>query len=115
MPYTIPSEPPNKQDSQKRSRWARLFDECREHQGEWRRIIDPLRKTTAAQIASDIRNAHTRDLDKTRLRGFEEGDHWEAVWGHDPEDDNPDNFYIWLKFLGRTEDHHESEDTPTSD
>jgi hypothetical protein len=97
--FTVGSVPPHSQDKQRRSRWAQLFEECREHNGEWRRLIEPLRKTTAAQIASDIRNAHHRDLDKTRLRGFEPGDHWEAVWGHAPDDANPGNYYVWLRYV----------------
>lgn len=101
MALTISSSPPSKQDAQKRSRWAELFEECREHQGEWRRIIEPLRKTTAAQIASDIRNSHSRDLTKSRLRGFEPGDHWEAVWGQEDDDADKDNYYIWLRYVGK--------------
>jgi hypothetical protein len=101
---TIASTPPNRQEAQRRSRWSQLFDECRQYKGEWRRIIEPLRKSTAAQIASDIRNAHHRDLAKTRLRGFEAGDHWEAVWGTDLDNDpDTNNYYIWLRYVGKNE------------
>jgi hypothetical protein len=98
--YTIASTPPGAQGFQKRSRWAELFDECRAVPGEWRRIIAPLAKATAAQIASDIRNAHTRDLDKARLRGLLPTDRWEASWGNDPDDSDPEHFYVWLRYVG---------------
>jgi hypothetical protein len=98
--YTVASEPPVQQD-QRRSRWADLFEECRKYPNEWRRVVDPMKKSTAAQIASDIRNAHTRDVKKSRLRGFEAGDMWDAKWGQDPSDKDPDAFYIWLRFLGK--------------
>ena len=30
------------------------------------------------------------------------GDRWETRWDLDPSDDNPDHFYIWLRFDGPT-------------
>lgn len=100
MPYTIPSSPPVRDEHQKRSRWAELFEECRAVPGEWRRMVEPLRKATASQIASDIRNAHNRDLDKARLRGLLETDRWESAWGNDPTDPDEEHFYVWLRFVG---------------
>jgi hypothetical protein len=99
--YTFAEAPPSKQESARRSRWADLFEECRQHPGEWRRIKEPLKRSTAAQIASDIRNVHKRDSMKTRLRGFKPDDKWEAVWSNSPDDTNTDNYYIWLRFLGK--------------
>ena len=98
--YTIASEPPTQPD-QRRSRWSELFEECRQFPDEWRRVCEPLKKSTAAQIASDIRNAHTRDVKKSRLRGFEENDVWDAKWGQDPAEKDPEAYFIWLKFLGK--------------
>jgi hypothetical protein len=100
MPYTIASTPPVKDIAQKRSRWAELFDECRAVPGEWRRMVEPLRKATAAQIASDIRNSHNRDLDKSRMKGFEPTDRWESAWGLDPTDPDPTHYYVWLRYVG---------------
>lgn len=100
MAYTIPSSPPVREETQKRSRWAELFEECRKAHGDWRRMLEPLTKATAAQIASDIRNAHTRDLDKSRLKGLLPGDLWEAAWGKDPSDPNPAHYYVWLRYIG---------------
>lgn len=93
-------KPPTQKETQRRSRWADLFAECRNAPGEWRRIKEPLKRSTAAQIASDIRNVHRRETQKTRLRGFLPGDHWEAVWGNGPDDPEKKNFYIWPRYIG---------------
>lgn len=98
--YTLADTPPVAGEARRRSRWADMFQECREHQGEWRRIREPLKRSTAAQIASDIRNAEHRDLSKVRMKGFLEGDRWEAVWANAPDDPDKDNYYIWLRYLG---------------
>jgi hypothetical protein len=96
---TVPSTPPVPNRSQRRSKWAALFDECRERPGVWRRTVEHFRPTTAAQIASDIRNAWRRDPKKMRLRGLLEGERWEAVWGPAPEAADPEQCYIWLRYL----------------
>jgi hypothetical protein len=100
MPYTIKSEPPTLPEAQRRSRWVELFDECRSHPGEWRRVVEPMAKATAAQVASDIRNAHRRDVTKTRVRGLDANDEWETVWGVDPSGRSTE-YFIWLKYVGR--------------
>lgn len=100
MPYTMPSAPPAPDTTQKRSRWADLFEECRDRPGEWRRMIDPMKRSTAAQIASDIRNVHRRDPGKSRLRGLLASDRWEATWGNDPAENDAEKFYIWLRYVG---------------
>jgi hypothetical protein len=97
--FTVPSLPPIPASSQRRSKWASLFDECRTEPGSWRRTVEPFRPTTAAQIASDIRNAWRRDPQKMRLRGILEGERWEAVWGPAPEAPDPDRCFIWLRFI----------------
>jgi hypothetical protein len=99
--YTIESAPPARRETtQKRSRWQELFAEARQFPGQWRRMVEPLKKSTASQIASDIRNAHQRDLSKSRLRGLLPTDEWEAAWGNDASDPNPEHFYVWLKYTG---------------
>jgi hypothetical protein len=77
-----------------------VFAEARRHPGEWRRILEPLKKSTAAQIASDIRNAHTRDPRNHRLRGFIEGDQFEAVWGE--QERGAGVYFVWIRYVGRT-------------
>jgi hypothetical protein len=97
--WTVPSTPPVPGRSQRRSKWAALFDECREQPGVWRRTVEHFRPTTASQIASDIRNAWRRDPKKMRLRGLLEGERWEAVWGPAQEAADPEACFIWLRFL----------------
>ena len=100
-PYTIASAPPVKAErTQKRSRWVELFTEARKYPGEWRRMVEPMKKSTASQVASDIRNAHTRDLAKTRMRGLLPTDQWDAAWGNDASDPNTDNYYVWMRYMG---------------
>ena len=99
--YTTASAPPLRQETlQRRSRWSEMFAEARTFPGEWRRLIEPMKRSTASQVASDIRNAHTRDLAKSRLRGLLPTDCWEAAWGRDETDSNPDHFYVWLRYVG---------------
>jgi hypothetical protein len=62
-----------------------------------------MKRSTAAQVASDIRNAHTRDLAKSRLRGLLTTDRWEAAWGQVDSDPNPEHYYVWLKYLTPTD------------
>jgi hypothetical protein len=97
--FTVPSPPPEPSGSKRPSKWASLFDECRQHPGTWRRIIEPFKSATAAQLASDIRNTWHRDPKKLRLRGLREGERWEAVSGPSPEGANPEQSFIWLRFM----------------
>lgn len=110
--YTIPSEPPNRPARQRRSRWADLFEECRQAPGEWRKVIDPLSKSTASQLASDIRNAYTRDPAHSRVRGLKRSERWDTEWGEDVEANTPGRYYVWLRFDGRDGASHE---VPLSD
>lgn len=115
--WTVPSTPPVPGRSQRRSKWAALFDECREQPGVWRRTVEQFRPTTAAQIASDIRNAWRRDPKKMRLRGLRQGERWEAVWGPAPEAAEPEVCFIWLRFIsdGRDDKNDSSSALMTGD
>ena len=99
---TIKSTPPNLRKPQRRAYWPGVFAEARECPGEWIRTAKPFRRDTAAQVASDLRNAHRRGAGKLRVSGFEDGDLWETRWGNDPTDPDPEHFYIWLRFDGIT-------------
>jgi hypothetical protein len=101
--YTVPCLPPVEPRTQRRSRWAELFEECRSAPGQWRKVREPLTKATAAQIASDLRNAHHRNRDKSRVKGLLSGDRWETAWGNDPTDSDPDHHYLWLRYVGANE------------
>ena len=76
--------------------WEALFDECRNYQGEWRRTATPLSKSTAGQLASDIRNAYKREFVKSRLKGLRPDEEWDAAWGEENEE-----FYVWIKYIGK--------------
>jgi len=97
--HTVASTPPMDASSQRRSYWAELFEECRSHPNQWRRTVRSFSRSTAAQIASDVRNMDRRDPSKFRLRGFKPGDRWEAVWGVEVEASTPGEFFLWLRFL----------------
>jgi hypothetical protein len=97
--YTVASAPPVEAASQRRSYWTELFAECRSYPNEWRRTARSFSKSTAAQIASDVRNMARRDPTKFRLRGFMPGDRWEAVWGVEVETSATGEFFLWLRFL----------------
>lgn len=78
--------------------WEELFDECRKYENEWRRTMIPMKKSTAMQLASDIRNAHRRDIAKSRLRGLNKNERWDAAWGEEEG-----QYWIWLRFLGTSD------------
>jgi hypothetical protein len=100
--YTIASEPPTDRKWQARAFWPPVFEEARQYPSEWRRTQKCFTKGTAQQAASDLRNAHHRDVTKMRFRGINSGELWEAQWGNDPADPNATHFYLWVRYLGRT-------------
>lgn len=97
---TIRSAPPNVRTRQRRAFWPGVLAEARECPGEWVRTDKWFNRSTAAQVASDIRNAHHRDMKKVRISGLRSGDLWDTRWGNDPTDGDVDHFYIWLRFDG---------------
>ncbi|CAB4365392.1 unannotated protein [freshwater metagenome] len=97
--FTVASEPPTCDRRQRRSRWAALFAECRSRPGEWRQIREPMKPSSAHQIASDLRSAHRRAPDKSRMRGILLGDRWETVADTLPGE-STDQVYVWLRFVG---------------
>lgn len=97
--WTVADVPPVVR-GQRRSYWVGLFAECRAVPGEWRRTLRAFGSSTAAQVASDPRNAAHRDPAKMRVRGLLPGERWEAVWAPDPEAGDPERCVIWLRCLG---------------
>lgn len=97
--YTIPELPPEI-IRPRVSKWRDLFEECRAKPGRWRRTKESFQRSTAAQIASDVRNAWKRDPVKMRMRGLIAGERWEAVCGPSPEGTDPDRHYLWLRYMG---------------
>lgn len=96
--HAIPDEPPSNTHWQRQSFWVLALQEAREHK-RWVRIQRLYTASTAAQISSDIRSAHMRDLDTLRVRGILPGERWEARWGTDDKCP-PGNFAIWVRYLG---------------
>ena len=98
---TVRSTPPNVRKPKLRTFRPAMFAEAREYPGESVRTEKWFNRATAAQIASDLRNADSR-ASKMRVSGYEAGDRWETRWDNDPTDSNHDHFYIWLRFDGLT-------------
>ncbi len=98
-PMSVPDEPPERERLARPSRWVNLFDEARAARGTWRRTVATFSKSTASQVASDIRMAHRRDPAKMRIRGLHRYERWEAICGPSPH--GPAGRYcIWLRYLG---------------
>ncbi len=96
--YTVAEMPPTT-GRQRRSVWKSLFEECRGYPGQWRRTARSFSPGSAAQCASDIRNAHHREPGLMRMRGLLPGEVWEAVWGRDPNGSDPGRCFIWLRLV----------------
>jgi hypothetical protein len=96
--HVVPGDPPASAGWQRQSFWVLALREARQH-GRWVRIQRMYTASTAAQISSDIRSAHMRDLDTLRVRGILPGERWEARWGTDDKCP-PGNFAIWVRHLG---------------
>ena len=97
---TIRSTPPNLRKRQRRSFWPAVLAEARECPGEWVRIARSFSPSTAAQVASDIRNSHRRQPGKMRISGLVPGDRWDTRWGTDERDGDEEHAYVWLCFTG---------------
>ena len=100
--YTIPSEPPARKSNQRHSSWTAILADSRRQQGEWLRVAGSMTRSTATQIASDLRCAHRREPSKMRIKGVLAGDRWETQWAQDEADPNPANFYVWLRWVPTT-------------
>lgn len=75
--------------------WVRTFAHARAD-GGWIRVPRLYTKTTAQQIASDISNAHRRELRTFRMRGIAPGERWEARWEWHA-DGMPGDFSVWIR------------------
>lgn len=93
--FTVAASPP-RQMRERFSMWDALFDECRKYPNEWRKVKTPMKRSTATQLASDIRNAHKRSAAKARLRGLNTNERWDAAWGEEGGE-----YHIWLMYLGK--------------
>ena len=107
---TVASEPPKSERPQRRAWWPHVFAEGRLFPGEWRLIRSAWAESTARQLASDIRCAHTRDPKKMRIRGIAPGEQWAARVAPSPHVCSDEvgaanvPYWIWIVFLGPTSD-----------
>jgi len=104
-PHAVPDDPPDNGQWRRQSFWVLALREARQHD-RWVRIQRLYTASTAAQISSDIRSAHMRDLKTLRVRGILPGEQWESRWGTDDKCP-PGNFAIWVRYRGNG-------DTPSS-
>jgi hypothetical protein len=80
--------------------WPDALTECRRHPGQWRRLDRRFSRSTAKQVASDLRRAHHRAT--VRVTGLLVGDVWETAYG---EAENGDSgcYALWVRYLGPSE------------
>ena len=97
--HTIQSEPPSRKPNQRRSPWRVILADSRRLECEWLRVAEPMTRSTASQIASDLRCAHRREPSKLRITGVLAGDRWDAQWANDEADPDRANFYVWLRWV----------------
>jgi hypothetical protein len=74
--HTFADDPPRASPNRRGrpSKWASLFEECREDCGVWRRTKQSFTPETAAQLASDIRITWRRPGPKYRLAELRPGE-----------------------------------------
>lgn len=82
--------------TERTSFWIRTFAAARA-QSDWLLVARQYTRATAAQITSDINNAHRR-APHQRIRGVNDGERWEAHWEAAPEGPLGD-FVIWIRRL----------------
>lgn len=76
--------------------WVRTFELARRTGGQWHRVQRYYTKSTAAQVTSDISNAHRRNLVTLRTKGILPGEVWEAQWNQAPDGPNGDH-EVWIR------------------
>lgn len=100
---TIPSTPPQALRPQRRSYWPSVLEEARLLQGQWVRTVKTFGRSTAQQLASDIRNSHRREPAKFRIRGVKPGEIWDAQWGRADVNAQDEECVVWIRLVSTTE------------
>lgn len=75
--------------------WCRTFETARTT-GDWTLVARTYSRSTAAQLASDINNAHRREADYLRVRGIVPGELWRARWDPSPSGE-PGRYSVWIR------------------
>ncbi|NCZ70986.1 MAG: hypothetical protein EBX99_10080 [Acidimicrobiia bacterium] len=91
--------PPSSTPWKRRSFWVVALGEIREVPQKWHRVERLYTKSTAQQIASDLRSSHRRQTDGVRVKGILPGERWDARSEPSPEGPK-DQYAIWVMFLG---------------
>ncbi|MDA2967660.1 MAG: hypothetical protein O3B91_09070 [Actinomycetota bacterium] len=82
----------------RRSFWVKTLQDARRRK-TWVRVNRLYTEKTAAQVASDLRAAHHRDVERLRVKGILPGDKWDTRWNSSPE--GPEGQYsIWIRYIG---------------
>ena len=82
---------------ERNSFWRRSFDAARVVD-DWFRVERLYARTTAAQIASDIRRAHLDGRQSVRTQGIRRGERWEAKWV-DISTGAPGDCEVWIRLV----------------
>lgn len=77
--------------------WVRTFELARTTR-QWVQVRRYYTQGTAAQLTSDICNAHNRPPDRVRMKGIRSGEVWEAYWGIAPNGPNGDHI-VWIRLV----------------
>lgn len=90
---------PDRKGNGRTSFWVRTFELARRRSGQWHRVPRLYTQSSAAQLASDISNAHRRNLDTLRVKGILPGETWEARWSQAPDGPSGDH-EVWVRCAG---------------
>lgn len=78
--------------------WGKYLAYCQSNPGQSFRSHPIMQRQTAINAASDIKKwRHTAGQMKLKF-GYEDG-WWETWWGHAPDDNDLENWYIWTKWV----------------
>ena len=75
--------------------WCRTFDLARAND-DWTLVGRTYSRSTAAQLASDIKNAHRREDEYLRVRGIVPGETWQARWEPASAGDMS-RYQVWIR------------------
>jgi hypothetical protein len=89
------NKPSSGSDTRRTSFWTRTFEVAR-RSGDWVMVQRLYTQSTAAQLASDIVNAHNRNPNTIRVRGMHPGERWEARWEAAVEGP-PGDYVVWVR------------------
>lgn len=96
----IEMDPPAARRKGPRNKWEARLAEARARKGRWMMVTEPMTESTAAQISSDLRRSHARDIKKLRVSAVQEGDVWETTFGPHPHEPVAGEFHLWIRWMG---------------